>query len=47
MDNHVNYKVLDEITYLLPNSNGCTDEGLEWVSYFMPHFTGHVITNLG
>ena len=34
----------DEITYPFPNFNGATVEVLEWISNFILHFTGHVIT---
>ena len=34
----------DEITYPFSNFNGCTVEVWEWISNFIPHFTGHVIT---
>ena len=33
-----------EITYPFTNFNGCTVEVWEWISNFIPHFTGHVIT---
>ena len=33
-----------EITYPFPNFNGCTIEVREWISKFIPHFPGHVIT---
>ena len=32
--------VWDEITDLFLNFNGCTVEILEWISNFIPHFTG-------
>ena len=34
----------DEITYPFPNFEGATVEVWEWISYFIPHFTEHVIT---
>ena len=34
---------VDEITYPFPNFKGCTVEVWEWMSNFIPHFTGHVI----
>ena len=34
----------DEITYPFPNFNSCTIEVWEWISNFIPHFTGYVIT---
>ena len=33
-----------EITYPFPNFNGYTVEVWEWLSNFIPHFTGYVIT---
>ena len=33
----------DEITYSFLNFNGATVEVWEWISNFIPHFTGHVI----
>ena len=36
--------MLDEIPYPFPNFNGVTVEVWEWISNFMPYFTGHVIT---
>ena len=44
VSNYTHYKVWDDITYLFPNSNGWTVEVWEWISNFIPHFTGHVIT---
>ena len=41
---YIHYVVWDEITYSLPNFNGATIEVWEWISNFIPHFTGHVIT---
>ena len=35
--------VWDEITYPFPNFNGTVFEVWEWISNFIPHFTGHVI----
>ena len=34
----------DEITYLFPNFNDVTIDVWVWISNFIPHFTGHVIT---
>ena len=34
----------DEITYPFPNFNGATVEVWEWISIFIPHEIGHVIT---
>ena len=41
ISNYVHYKVWDEITYLFPNYNGPTVEVWEWISDFIPPFTGH------
>ena len=34
----------DEIIYLFSNFNGIAVEFWEWISNFIPYFTGHVIT---
>ena len=34
----------DEITYPFSNFNGSTIEVWEWISNFIQHFTGNVIT---
>ena len=39
----IHYKVWDEINYPFPKFNGCTIEVWEWMSNFIPDFTGHVI----
>ena len=44
---HTHYKVWVEITYPFPNFSGATVEVWEWVSNFIPHFTGHVIICAG
>ena len=44
MSKHMPSTMWDEITYPFPNFNGCTVEVLEWISYFILHFTGRVIT---
>ena len=44
ISNYTHYNVRDKITYLFANLNGCTVEFLEWISNFIPHFTGYVIT---
>ena len=44
MSNYIHYNVWDEITDPSPNLNGGTVEVLEWMSNFIPHFQGHVIT---
>ena len=36
--------VWDEIIYAFPSFNGAAVEAWEWISNFIPHFTGHVIT---
>ena len=41
---HSHYKVWDEIIYPFPNFNRATVEVWEWISNFIPHFIGHVIT---
>ena len=44
ISNCIHYKAWDEITYPFPNFNSATVEVWEWISNFIPHFTGHVIT---
>ena len=45
------YRCGIEITYPFPIFKGYTIEMWEWIGYFIPHFSGHVITypfrNLG
>ena len=41
--NYIHYKMSDENTYPFPNLNGATVEVWEWISYFIPHLTAHVI----
>ena len=41
---YIYYKVWDEIAYPFPNFNDTTVEVWKWISNFIPHFTGHVIT---
>ena len=36
--------MLHKITYPFPNFVGAADEIWEWMSEFIPHFAGHVIT---
>ena len=43
LSSHMPSEVWDEITYPFPNFNGGTFEVWEWISNFLPHFTGHVI----
>ena len=38
ISNHMPSEVWDEITYPLPNFNGCTFGVWEWISYFIPYF---------
>ena len=42
--NYTHYEMWDEITCPFPNFKGGAVEVWEWISYFIPHFTGHVIT---
>ena len=44
ISNCIRYNVWDEITDPSPNFNGATVEVWEWISNFIPHFTGYVIT---
>ena len=41
---YIHQKLWDEITYPFPNFNGATVEDWEWISNFIPHFTGCEIT---
>ena len=43
ISNYIHYKVWDEITYPFSNFNSATVEVWEWISNFIPHFTGHMI----
>ena len=43
VSNHIYYKMWDEVIYPSPNFNGGTVEVWEWISNFIPHFTGSVI----
>ena len=45
VSNHIHYQVWDEITYPFPNFNSCTVEVWEWISNFIPHSPGCIITN--
>ena len=38
ISNHAPKNVWDEITYPIPNFNGCTVQVLEWLSNFIPAF---------
>ena len=42
--NYTHFKLWDEITYPFPNFNSFTIEVWEWISNFIPHFSGHAIT---
>ena len=44
ISNYIHHKVWDEFTYPLSNFNGAAVEVWEWISNFIPHFLGHVIT---
>ena len=44
VSNHIHYHVWDEITYPPPNFNSCTVEVWEWISNFIPHSPGCIIT---
>ena len=44
ISNYIHYKVWGEITNPFLHFDGSTVEVWEWISNFIPHFTGHVIT---
>ena len=44
LENSIHYQMWDENTYSFPNFSGWTVEVWEWISNFIPHFIGHVIT---
>ena len=44
MSNYIHYKMCYETTYPFPNSNDATDEDWKWISNFITHFPGHMIT---
>ena len=44
ISNYIYYEMWDGITYPFPNFNGAAFEVWEWISYFISHFTEHVIT---
>ena len=46
ISNCIHYKMWDEIIYPFPNFNGTMVEVREWISNFIPHFTGLVITSV-
>ena len=45
ISDYTHFKVWNEITYPFPNFNSCTIEVWEWISNFIPHFAGHMITD--
>ena len=44
--NYIHYKVWGEITWSFPNFNAATIQVREWITNFIPHIIGHVITYL-
>ena len=42
--NYIHHKMWGEFLFPFSNSNSATIEVWEWISYFIPQFTGHVIT---
>ena len=46
ISNDIHHYVWDEITYPFPNFNSTTVEVWEWISNFIPHFTGCVIAGI-
>ena len=42
--NYIHHKVWDEITHPFPNFTGEAIKILEWISDFIPHSTGPVVT---
>ena len=44
ISNYRHYKASVEFTYPFPNVKGAAVDVWEWISYFTPHFTWHVIT---
>ena len=46
LSNYICYELWGEIAYPFPNFNVATVEVWEWISNFIPNFTGHVITVL-
>ena len=44
ISNHIHRKVWDEIAYPFPNFIGCTVEVWGWISNFITHFPGYMIT---
>ena len=46
IDDCINYREWDGITYPFPNFNGCTTGVREWISNFIPHWSMDVLTYL-
>ena len=44
ISNYIFYKMWDEVIYPFPNFIGCTVEVWEWLSNFISHLSGQVIT---
>ena len=44
INNHIHYKMWDEIIYPFTSFNDCTVEVWEWINNFTPLFIGHTIT---
>ena len=44
INNYFHHKMWVEIIYPFPNLSGAAAEVWEWISNFIAHFTGHVIT---
>ena len=45
LSNHMSSQMWDDITCSFPNFNGAAVEVWEWMSNFILHFIGHVITS--
>ena len=47
ISNHMPSKICDEITYPVPNFNGCTVEVWEWISKFIPQvYDGYIYLSM-
>ena len=44
LSNYIHYKVWGELSFLVSNFYYSTVEVWEWISNFIPQFTGHMIT---
>ena len=44
ISNCIHYEVWDEITYPFQNFNGCSVKVCEYISSFVPQFSGHLVT---